>query len=226
MDLGEDLEEAVPEEDPAEPPRGFSAVHARLMGPAGGQGAAEAAARSAAEIRALLEQYHALEYEDHVGGVATRFRSGSGWQVVLMTPTSRCLGSLALLPQLFLGAYDQASPNVNKILPGLHIFVALCSCGAPVAFGHCQISVVGCSGSCIDYHLPARLQVSGGTEGRLWPHHFRHVAASRQGAESGMLSWFFCVLGIVLPCRLQSSGIIISWKAVVAAYWPWSSSVE
>ena len=73
MDLGDEEGDNIPDADPSARAQGFKAMHERLMGQ-GQEAAAAASARSAAEVQQLLQQYNALEYEDHVGGVACRFR--------------------------------------------------------------------------------------------------------------------------------------------------------
>ena len=80
----------LPEADVQAKAKGFQAVHQRLLSQPGGAAAAAAAERNAAEVRQLLEQYHELEYEDHVGGVATRFRWAPEFNCASMQLESIC----------------------------------------------------------------------------------------------------------------------------------------
>lgn len=58
--------------DDADGPLTFKSLRARLR--QAGQVGREDVARSRAEMQQLLEEYYKLDYEDHVGGVYTRFR--------------------------------------------------------------------------------------------------------------------------------------------------------
>ncbi|KAK9788131.1 hypothetical protein WJX73_002256 [Symbiochloris irregularis] len=72
MDFGDEGEEDdLPGADGS---HGFRAMQERLQGQPGGAAAAEAVQRGTAEIQSLMQQYDALDYEDLVGGVATKFR--------------------------------------------------------------------------------------------------------------------------------------------------------
>lgn len=73
----------------ADGPLTFKTLRARLR--QAGQVGREDVARSRAEMQKLLEEYYKLDYEDHVGGVYTRFRcdrvQGSNAYV---SPVSMC----------------------------------------------------------------------------------------------------------------------------------------
>ena len=58
--------------DDEDGPLTFKALRARLR--EAGQVGREDVARTRAEMQQLLEEYYKLDYEDHVGGVYTRFR--------------------------------------------------------------------------------------------------------------------------------------------------------
>lgn len=72
MDLGDGEDDDIPGADANS--RGFRAMQERLQKQPRDAAAAEAVQRGTAEIQRLMEQYDALDYEDHVGGVATKFR--------------------------------------------------------------------------------------------------------------------------------------------------------
>lgn len=66
--------------DDEDGPLTFKALRARLR--QAGQVGREDVARTRADMQQLLEEYYKLDYEDHVGGVYTRFRYG-GVEVVV-----------------------------------------------------------------------------------------------------------------------------------------------